>query len=87
MASNGLKIVVSLTAVPLLLSFKNIWFRKEVSVPLDNRKDENGKSLNEEGEDEDDDNDHAEGQMFYFVFVFSCSSSNTLPHCSSVHEL
>ena len=54
MASKGLKIVVSLTAVPLLLSFKNIWFRKEVSDSLDDKKDENGKSLNEEGDEDDD---------------------------------
>ena len=47
-ASKGLKIVVSLDAVPLLLSFKNIWFKKEVPDSLDGKKEDNGKLLNEE---------------------------------------
>lgn len=54
--------MVSLRAVPLLLSFKNIWFRKEVSVPLDGKKDENGKSLDEE-EEEDGDSREEKGEL------------------------
>jgi hypothetical protein len=62
-ASKGLKILVSLRAVAFLPSFKNIWFRKEVSVPFDGKKDENGKSLNEEGEDEDWDSREENGEF------------------------
>ena len=55
-ASKGLKTVVSLDVVPLLVLFKNIWFKKEVSDSLDGKKEENGKSLTvEEGEVEDGD--------------------------------
>ena len=55
--------MVSLDAVPLLLSFNNIWFKKEVSDSLDGKKEENGKSLNE-GEDCDprEENDEFEGE-------------------------
>jgi len=56
--------VVSLRAVPLLLLFKNIWFRNEAPDSLDGKKDENGKSLSEEegdsNEEKGDDDDEGE---------------------------
>ena len=61
-ASKRLKIVVLLDAVPLLLSFKNIWFRKEVSDSLDGKKEDNGKSLNGE-EEEDGDSKEENGEF------------------------
>jgi hypothetical protein len=63
-ASKRLKIVLLLDAVPLLLSFENIWFRKETSDSLDGKKEDNGKLLNGEEEDGDsrEENGKSEGE-------------------------
>ena len=61
-ASKRLRIVLLLDAVPLLLSFENIWFRKETSDSLDGKKEDNGKLLNEEGEEEDGDSREDKGK-------------------------
>lgn len=63
-ASKRLKIVLLLDAVPLLLAFENIWFRKETSDSLDGKKEDNGKSLNEEEVDGDsrEENGKSEGE-------------------------
>jgi len=56
--------VVSLDAVPLLLLFKNIWFKKEVSDSLGGKKEEKGESLNEEdGEVEEGDSREENGEF------------------------
>jgi hypothetical protein len=62
-ASKRLKIVLLLDAVPLLLSFENIWFRKETSDSLDGKKEDNGKLLNgEEDGDSREENGKSEGE-------------------------
>jgi len=48
----------------LLLSFKNIWVKKEVSDLLGGKKEENGESLNEEdGEVEEGDSREENGEF------------------------
>ena len=66
--------MVSLDAVPLLLLFKNIWFKKEVSDSLGGKKEEKGESLNEEdGEVEEGDSREENGE---FELEGEASSAN-----------